>query len=195
MFNYPTHNKFPEIFEDKLLWIHNESERDKVARIISNKNTLLLEKSPIPGIYDLRHLSDMHCYIFKEISSFAGSIRNYTMWKNNDGFLPCGEFDSYYKKKFPTILKNASNEANDRLKIARHMNFAFNALNTSHPFREGNGRAIRVFVEMFSREHGFTLNLHKISNKYGDKWNDICANASRLGVKKSDHTRLFFDIY
>lgn len=38
-------------------------------------------------------------------------------------------------------------------------------LNVIHPFREGNGRAQRKFIEQIAREAGFELNLDGINSE------------------------------
>lgn len=56
-------------------------------------------------------------------------------------------------------------------------------LNTIHPFREGNGRTMRVFIEQFARRHRLRFDQTKLNPA---QWNE----ASRLNFIDGDPNHL-----
>ena len=46
--------------------------------------------------------------------------------------------------------------------FAERMAYYLSEVNAIHPFREGNGRATRLFFEAFARTNGWKLALHLI---------------------------------
>ena len=48
--------------------------------------------------------------------------------------------------------------------FAERMAYYLSEVNAIHPFREGNGRAARLFFEVFARTNGWKLALHLIAH-------------------------------
>ena len=65
--------------------IKDEFELDRVERASSYMKALDLDRNPIKGKFDLKHLQDIHKHLFGDIYPFAGKIR--------DGYLQKGQQD------------------------------------------------------------------------------------------------------
>ena len=89
-------------------------------------------------------LSLIHKYLFDEIYNFAGKIREVNISKGNFRFAPL----MYLKAALETINKMPQSTFDEIVEKYVEMNIA-------HPFREGNGRAMRIWLDLiFKKELG-----------------------------------------
>lgn len=97
-----------------------------------------------------KYLCKAHKYIFHDIFTWAGKIRTVDISKGN---LFC-------KSEF--IIENAESlfrqleeekylmDVKIELDIVQHLAYYLSEINVIHPFREGNGRAQRIFIEVLA---------------------------------------------
>ena len=89
-------------------------------------------------------LSLIHKYLFDEIYDFAGKIREVNISKGNFRFAPL----MYLKAALENIDKMPQTTFDEIVEKYVEMNIA-------HPFREGNGRATRIWLDLiFKKELG-----------------------------------------
>lgn len=89
-------------------------------------------------------LSLIHKYLFDEIYDFAGKIREVNISKGNFRFAPL----MYLKAALDNIDKMPQSTFDEIVEKYVEMNIA-------HPFREGNGRATRIWLDLiFKKELG-----------------------------------------
>ncbi len=124
--------------------------------IVSVKQYSLLI-NPIKGRFTKNHLYSIHRYLFGDIYSFAGHTRLEQISKGNTTFYPPAVIDKELKKAFDYI------KSCHRLTDFKDKEF-FDALarvmaelNFTHPFREGNGRAIREFIRVLALHNGYMI--------------------------------------
>ena len=87
-----------------------------------------------PGSFDA--LAEIHLYLFGDIYEFAGKIRTVNMAKGNFRFAPLMYLE--------TALKNIElmpQSTFDEI-IEKYVE-----MNIAHPFREGNGRSTRIWLD------------------------------------------------
>ena len=84
-----------------------------------------------------RGLQQIHAYLFGGLYDFAGQIREVNISKGNFRFANC----LYLKEALAAIEKMP--EATFEDIIAKYVE-----MNIAHPFREGNGRATRIWLDM-----------------------------------------------
>lgn len=82
-------------------------------------------------------LSSIHEYLFNEIYNFAGKIRKENIAKGNFRFASSLYLEDILKK----IDKMPENNYDEIIKKYVEMNVA-------HPFKEGNGRSTRIWLNM-----------------------------------------------
>jgi len=82
-------------------------------------------------------LSDIHRYLFSDIYNFAGEIRQVNIAKGNFRFAPV----MYLEASLDHIDSMPQNTYDDIIKKYVEMNIA-------HPFREGNGRSTRIWLDL-----------------------------------------------
>lgn len=87
-----------------------------------------------PGTFDA--LSKIHKFLFSDIYDFAGQIRTVNIAKGNFRFAPL----MYLKAALENIEKMPQSTFEEIIEKYVEMNVA-------HPFREGNGRATRIWLD------------------------------------------------
>ena len=85
-------------------------------------------------------LCDIHRFLFSDIYSFAGEVREVNLAKGNFRFASA----IYLKDILSKIDTMPENTFEDIIKKYIEMNIA-------HPFREGNGRSTRIWLDMILR--------------------------------------------
>ena len=81
-------------------------------------------------------LKAIHAYLFDEIYSFAGQLRNVNLAKGNFRFAPI----MYLEAALENIDKMPQSTFDEIIEKYVEMNIA-------HPFREGNGRSTRIWLD------------------------------------------------
>ena len=167
------------IKDNKLLQIYE-------AKITAAK-LLSLRKKGIIGNFDLKHLNDIHLFLFEDIYPFAGKFRNENIAK---GAFRFAEWE-YIETELNNLLLNLKNEnylyGIPKENLADKLAFYLSELNVLHPYREGNGRTIREFIRELALKNNYILNLSKISPK------DFLNASIQSIVDNSFLCRLIFD--
>ena len=82
-------------------------------------------------------LSDIHNYLFSDVYDFAGKVRDVNIAKGNFRFAP-----AIYLEEALNKIDNMSQDTFDDI-IKKYIE-----MNVAHPFREGNGRSTRIWLDM-----------------------------------------------
>ena len=110
-----------------------EEERISKTRALELFETNFLS-SLAPGTFDA--LSKIHAFLFSDIYEFAGKIRTVNIAKGNFRFAPL----MYLNAALENIEKMPQSTFDEIVEKYVEMNVA-------HPFREGNGRATRIWLD------------------------------------------------
>ena len=86
-------------------------------------------------------LSDIHNYLFGEIYEFAGKIRTVNISKGSFRFAPV----SYLEVSLKNIEEMPQSTFDEIIEKYVEMNIA-------HPFREGNGRSTRIWLDQILKK-------------------------------------------
>ena len=97
-------------------------------------------------------LAKIHKYLFDEIYDFAGEVRKVNISKGNFRFAPL----MYLDAALQSIDKMPQSTFDEIVEKYVEMNVA-------HPFREGNGRSTRIWLDlMLKKEIGYVVDLSLI---------------------------------
>lgn len=125
---------------------------------ISKKKALALFES---GMLDkleagkLSALQAIHKYLFDEIYDFAGKLRTVNLAKGNFRFVPL----MYLEAALENIDKMPQSTFDEIVEKYVEMNIA-------HPFREGNGRSTRIWLDcIFKKELGMVVDWSKVDKE------------------------------
>lgn len=124
--------------------IHNQLELNKAEEKISKqKAKKLFESGEINRIEigTFKGLSQIHAYLFGDIYDFAGKLRDVNIAKGNFRFAPL----MYLPQSLENIDAMPQNNFEQIIEKYVEMNIA-------HPFREGNGRATRIWLDLILKK-------------------------------------------
>jgi len=112
---------------------------------------------PVVGRFTVHHLCRIHQKLLGDIYSFAGHFRTEDISKGDTRFLSHAEISS----KLSALLQQLHREGNltqtDFETMIPRAAYFMAELNYIHPFREGNGRAIREFMRLLLLNSHYTV--------------------------------------
>ena len=154
-------------YKDTDILINKLNIKDKKDLYNAERELVLLRNNelldnPINGNFDFEHLKSIHKYLFQDIYRWAGESRNCNIAKT-DLFCLSNYIDSYSCEIFSKLSKNNYLIQFDFDTKIIELAKLFSDINALHPFREGNGRTQREFIEQLSYINGIKLDLTTIS--------------------------------
>ncbi len=125
-------------FENKLGIVSSAALAHEEERI-SKKKALELFDHAVFNSFEVGKFSTLqaiHKYLFEDIYTFAGKIRTVNLAKGNFRFAPL----IYLESALESIDKMPQSNFDEIIEKYVEMNIA-------HPFREGNGRSTRIWLD------------------------------------------------
>ena len=140
------------------LGIENQIElAKKEEKITKLKAKKLFETGKLNFIEvgTFKGLSEIHKYLFEDIYDFTGKIRTENISKSNFRFASA----MYLKESLNKIDKMPQSNFDEIIEKYIEMNIA-------HPFREGNGRSTRIWLDMILKEEiGKVIDWSKVNKE------------------------------
>lgn len=116
--------------------------------------------------FSLSLLFKIHDYFLGTIYSWAGKIRTVNISKEDTFFIPAQNIENALKQFESDFKKNKPTHKDSKKEISKKLAFIHCELNVIHPFREGNGRTLRLFLDLLTIQAGYkAVDFKKISNK------------------------------
>ena len=129
-----------------------EEERISKKKAVELFETGLLDTLPAGKFVTLQAI---HKYLFEDIYDFAGEIRTVNMAKGNFRFAPL----MYLQAALENIDKMPQSNFDEIVEKYVEMNIA-------HPFREGNGRSTRIWLDhILKNEIGRVIDWSKVDKE------------------------------
>jgi len=155
-----------EVLKNKLGIKDQKVIEDTETVLLSDSYEYFLQKLENGKIeFNLDLIFSIHKYFLGTIYSWAGKIRSVQISKDGILFAQAAHIKSALKD-FEKILKKqlpkANNKKSDFAKKLAIIHCEFNAI---HPFREGNGRTIRLFLDLLALANGYELINFRTFNK------------------------------
>lgn len=117
-----------------LVELAKEEERITKAKALELFDTNKINEIEV-GIFN--GLSQIHKFLFEDVYYFAGKLRNENIAKGNFRFVPCIYLTAALSK-IDEMPQNTFDEIVDK----------YVEMNVAHPFREGNGRSTRIWLDL-----------------------------------------------
>lgn len=149
------------------LGITGSAELAREEERVSKKKALgLFESGTLDTLSagSFKALSEIHRILFEDIYEFAGKIRDVNIAKGNFRFAPV----IYLKAALEQIEKMPQRTFDEIIEKYVEMNAA-------HPFREGNGRSGRIWLD-----HMLKAELHKVVD-----WSRVDKDEYLLAMERS----------
>lgn len=126
------------------LHITDSTELARMEEKISKKKAVELFENGYLDVYEagtLQMLAAIHKYLFEEIYEFAGELRTGNLAKGNFRFVPV----MYLQAAIENVEKMPQSTFDEIIEKYVEMNIA-------HPFREGNGRSTRIWLDLILKK-------------------------------------------
>ncbi len=138
--------------------ISDSLELAKIEEKLSKKKAIQLFESGYLDSLDagtFASLAKIHQFLFDEIYDFAGQVRDVNIAKGNFRFAPV----IYLQAALENIDKMPQKSFDDI--IAKYVE-----MNVAHPFREGNGRSARIWLDlMLKKELNLVVDWSKVNKE------------------------------
>jgi cell filamentation protein len=138
--------------------ISDSLELAKIEEKLSKKKAIQLFESGYLDNLDagtFASLAKIHQFLFDEIYDFAGQVRDVNIAKGNFRFAPV----IYLQAALENIDKMPQKSFDDI--IAKYVE-----MNVAHPFREGNGRSARIWLDlMLKKELNLVVDWSKVNKE------------------------------
>jgi cell filamentation protein len=139
-----------------LLGIEDPKALESAEADITVARLVALGMHSLPGPYDLDHLCAFHRYIFGDIYDWAGHLRRVDITKF-DTFCRWIHLDAYGSEIFGKLARAQWLRDRERVDFVAALAETYPDINALHPFREGNGRAQRAFLQQLAHDAGHPL--------------------------------------
>ena len=145
------------VLENKL-GITNSSELAREEERLSKKRALELfetQRFNAMNAGTFKALKEIHKYLFQDVYDFAGELRTVNIAKGNFRFAPV----MYLQAALENIEKMPQATFDEIIEKYVEMNIA-------HPFREGNGRSTRIWLDLILKtELNLVVDWNKIDKE------------------------------
>ncbi|MER0123595.1 protein adenylyltransferase Fic [Streptococcus sp. ZJ93] len=131
------------VLENKLGIVDSARLAEAEERISKKQAALLFETGQLFQIEigTFQGLAAIHSALFSEIYEFAGKIRDVNIAKDNFQFAP-----RIFLEQSLAYIDRLPHETFDEI-VDKYAD-----MNIAHPFREGNGRSMRIWLDCMLRE-------------------------------------------
>ena len=140
------------------LGITDSAELAREEEKISKKKAVQLFESGLLNQLEAGQFSSLqtiHRYLFEDIYFFAGQVRTVNLAKGNFRFAPL----MYLQPALENIDRMPQSTFDEIIEKYVEMNIA-------HPFREGNGRSTRIWLDcMLKKEIGMVIDWSKVDKE------------------------------
>lgn len=140
------------------LGINDSAELARIEEKISKRKAVeMFESGYLESLEagTFEGLAKIHKYLFDEIYDFAGEVRKVNISKGNFRFAPL----MYLDTALQSIDKMPQSTFDEIVEKYVEMNVA-------HPFREGNGRSTRIWLDlMLKKEIGYVVDWSKVDKE------------------------------
>ena len=146
-----------------LLGIRDQASLEAAEADLVAIRSLELEISPIRGSFDLAHLRKIHGHLFRDVYVWAGELRTVDISKGDNRFAHHAFLESAARPIFEGLAAENYLAGLDADWFCARTAYYLGELNALHPFRDGNGRTQREFIQLLARRNGYLLLWKKAS--------------------------------
>ncbi|MFC5369842.1 Fic/DOC family protein [Arcanobacterium bovis] len=144
--------------------IHNAEDLAQAERRYTWVQRELLESHLVKQTFDMDHLRALHRRLFGDVYPWAGEYRTVNISKGSSSFLAATSFitaETMLKEKIMSSGLLDPGVATDTFVV--QASEILSDINYIHPFREGNGRTQRAFIDDIARVSHRSISWRNVS--------------------------------
>ena len=136
------------------------------------------------GGFDWEHLKEIHHHLFQDVYDWAGAER-VTGLKAGDGrqYVEPQNIEASMNAIFKELAQEDFLLGAGEDEFVSKAAYYYNRMNLVHPFRTGNGRAIRTLLEGLAFNNGLTIDWKQIDRTQWQQASINAANGDRSALK------------
>jgi cell filamentation protein len=138
-----------------------------------------MERNPVKGSFDLQHMQGIHLRLFEKVYPFAGQVRECQIGKLGLDQITMTRFAN--PDEIPAMAEKLKQQVSAVIEL-KNVDFVrrpqeakeffvdrlasvYQTANQMHPFREGNGRTQRIFLNQLAQEVNYTLDFNRVDSR------------------------------
>jgi cell filamentation protein len=137
--------------------IRDQAELDAVEKQITLLRGIQAEQETEFTDVDFDFYKELHRTLFSDLYDWAGCLRDINISKKGTVFCRCEELEKIGCLKFERLKKMDNYRNMETDEFLDEVTELYSDLNMLHPFREGNGRTLRLFVTLLVRNAGYDI--------------------------------------
>ena len=141
------------------------SEQELTAAEVALTSQRLQSFQPDFEQLTFAYLCQIHHHLFQDLYRWAGQPRTVDISKQDSHFCHARFIVAEAVKQFEVLKKNNFLRQQNSTDFVQGLAQFFCEMNVIHPFREGNGRSLRLFCEVLALQAGYELSWQGISQQ------------------------------
>lgn len=146
------------------LGIQDQSELNSVERQFVLLKSSQAEQETIFKNIDFNFYKELHKQLFGDLYEWAGTVRRMNISKKGTIFCNFEDIERIGTLKFQRLAEQNYLKGLTKSRFIDELTEFYHDMNMLHPFREGNGRTLRLFITLLVRNAGYTLNFSDCDN-------------------------------
>lgn len=146
------------------LGIQDQSELNSVERQFVLLKSSQAEQETIFKNIDFNFYKELHKQLFGDLYEWAGTVRRMNISKKGTIFCNFEDIERIGTIKFQRLAEQNYLKGLTKSRFIDELTEFYHDMNMLHPFREGNGRTLRLFITLLVRNAGYTLNFSDCDN-------------------------------
>ena len=153
-----------DVLKNKLNISDKNELREAEEFYFSQAASDIITENKSPEKFNFEYLKYLHKRLFGEVYDFAGEIRTVNITKMDSSIPFCyTDFIETEADRIFSDLENKNYLKNmDVNNLCLELSELVTELNALHPFREGNGRTIRLFIQLLAQNVGFLVDYENV---------------------------------
>lgn len=147
-----------EILKNKLGIKDQKALEDTESVLFSDTYEYFLDKMEEGHLkFGADLIFEIHKYFLGPLYSWAGKTRTVQISKDGVLFCKATHIESALNEFEKLLSKQLPDKSDNKSAIAEKLAIVHCEFNAIHPFREGNGRTIRLFLDLLALANGYSL--------------------------------------
>lgn len=162
MGKYDVENQDDYLLKNNLLDATSYEQLEQLESVAFSIRSSQLERKGFDWLTPLSisKVKSLHGFLFQDVYPFAGEFRDVQLMKGQTRFCQAEFIESNLKKLCLQLQDEPSWESKE--KAVSRLTYYKAEFNMIHPFREGNGRTIRLIIRELAHSQDYDWDFQKI---------------------------------
>ena len=144
-----------KILPNKLCITNKEELGEAEAEGFANAELELIEELTDETVFDVAYIRDIHRRALSHLYEFAGEYRSVNMSKEGFHFAAAHVIPRAMQNFEQEVLLDLPHQYDGREQLIHDIGLVHAELLFIHPFRDGNGRTMRILANLMSYKQGY----------------------------------------